>query len=153
MEIPFQIALWGVRIAFLLVLYVFLLRAFGSLWRSLRTEAELAARPALAYLIVLRSHAQGPRVGERLPLRAVSSIGRDSGNEVAVNDEAASARHAIVELVDGSWWLEDQGSTNGTLLNGDRISRRERIRDGDVVDIGRVGLRFEAQGRAATGAP
>ena len=144
MEIPFQIALWGVRIAFLIVLYLFLIRAFAALWRSLRTDTELASRPALAYLVVQRSDAHGPRVGERLPLRAVSSIGRDNGNEVVVNDEAASARHALIELSDGTWWLEDQGSTNGTLLNGVRISRRERLRDGDMVDIGRIALRFEA---------
>lgn len=147
MEIPFQVALWGVRIAFLLVLYLFLIRAFASLWRSLRTESELAARPALAYLVVQRSHAQGPRVGERLALRAISSLGRDAANDVVVNDEAASARHAVIELTDGSWWIEDDGSTNGTLLNGTRIARRERLRDGDIVDIGRIGLRFEGQVR------
>ena len=144
MEIPFQLALWGVRIAFLLVLYLFLIRAFAALWRSLRTESELAARPALAYLIVQRTHAQGPRVGERLPLRAVSAIGRDAGNDVVINDEAASARHAVIELNDGSWWIEDEGSTNGTLLNGNRLGRRERLRDGDMVDIGRIAMRFEA---------
>jgi hypothetical protein len=144
MEIPFQVALWGVRIAFLLVLYLFLIRAFAALWRSLRTESELAARPALAYLVVQRTHAQGPRAGERLPLRAVSAIGRDAGNDVVINDEAASARHAIIELSDGSWWIEDEGSTNGTLLNGSRLARRERLRDGDVVDIGRIAMRFEA---------
>lgn len=143
MEIPFQAALWGVRVAFLLVLYLLLIRAFGTLWRSLRTESELAARPALAYLVVQRSHATGPRVGERLPLRASSSIGRDAGNDVVINDEAASARHAALELADGSWWIEDHGSTNGTLLNGARLDRRTRIRDGDAVDIGRVSLRFE----------
>lgn len=144
MEIPYQVALWGVRIAFLLVLYILLIRSFGSLWRALRTESELAARPALAYLIVQRSHATGPRVGERLPLRAMSTIGRDAGNDVVVNDDAASARHAVIELAEGSWWVEDQGSTNGTVLNGARLSRRERLRDGDIVDVGRVGLRFEA---------
>lgn len=144
MEIPYQLSLWGVRIAFLLVLYILLVRSFGALWRTLRTESELAARPALAYLIVQRSHATGPRVGERLPLRAASTIGRDAGNDVVINDEAASARHALVELSDGSWWVEDQGSTNGTLLNGARLARRERIRDGDILDVGRVVLRFEA---------
>jgi hypothetical protein len=143
-ELTYQVTLWLVRLAFLAVLYLFLIRAFASMWRALRTEAELAARPALAYLVVQRSHAQGPRVGERLPLRAMSAMGRDAGNDVVVNDEAASARHAIVELADGAWWIEDQGSTNGTLLNGARIGRRERIRDGDVVDIGRVSLRFES---------
>jgi hypothetical protein len=142
-EIPFQIALWGVRIAFLLVLYLFLIRAFATLIRSLRTETELAARPALAYLVVQRTHAQGPRLGERLSLRALSAIGRDAGNDVVINDEAVSARHAVVELNDGTWWVSDQGSTNGTVLNGSRIGRPERLRDGDVIDIGRVGMRFE----------
>ncbi len=143
MEIPFQVALWGVRIAFLLVLYLFLIRAFAVLIRSFRTDTELAARPALAYLVVQRTHAQGPRLGERLALRALNSIGRDSANDVAINDDAASARHAVVELNDGTWWVSDQGSTNGTLLNGTRIARPERLRDGDVIDIGRVGMRFE----------
>ena len=143
MEIPFQVALWGVRIAFLLVLYLFLIRAFATLMRSLRTETELAARPALGYLVVQRTHAQGPRLGERLPLRALSAIGRDSGNDVVINDDAVSARHAVVELNDGTWWVSDQGSTNGTLLNGSRVARPERLRDGDVIDIGRVGMRFE----------
>jgi pSer/pThr/pTyr-binding forkhead associated (FHA) protein len=143
-EVPFQVALWGVRIAFLLVLYLFLIRAFASLWRSLRVETELAARNALGYLIVQRTHAQGPRVGERLPLRAVSSVGRDAANDVVINDEAASARHALIELADGSWWIQDEGSTNGTVLNGSRLTRRERLHDGDVVEIGRIGLRFEA---------
>lgn len=144
MEIPFQLALWGVRIAFLLVLYLFLMRAFGSLWRAMRIESELAARPALAYLIVQRSHPQGPRVGERLPLRAQSSIGRDAANDVVVDDEAASARHAVIELDDGTWWIADQGSTNGTVVNGSRVERRERLRDGDIVDIGRIEMRFES---------
>lgn len=144
MEIPFQIALWGVRIAFLVVLYLFLIRAFASLWRALRVETELAARNALAYLVVQRTHAQGPRAGERLALRAVSAVGRDAANDVVVNDEAASARHALVELVDGQWWIQDEGSTNGTLLNGSRLTRRERLHDGDVVEIGRIAMRFEA---------
>jgi 16S rRNA C967 or C1407 C5-methylase (RsmB/RsmF family) len=143
LEIPYQLALWGVRVAFLLVLYLFLIRAFATLVRSLRTETELAARPALAYLVVQRTQAQGPRVGERLPLRAVSAIGRDAGNDVVVNDDAASARHALLELSDGAWWIQDEGSTNGTLVNGTRIERRERLRDGDVVAIGRIAMRFE----------
>lgn len=144
MEVPYQVALWGVRIGFLLVLYLFLIRAFASLWRSLRVETELAARNALAYLVVQRTHAQGPRVGERLGLRVVSAIGRDAANDVVVNDEAASARHALIELAEDAWWIQDEGSTNGTLLNGSRLTRRERIHDGDVVEIGRIAMRFEA---------
>jgi pSer/pThr/pTyr-binding forkhead associated (FHA) protein len=78
-----------------------------------------------------------------MPLRAVSSVGRDAGNDVVLNDEAASAKHSIVSFADGEWWLEDAGSTNGTLLNGSRIWDKERLHYGDEVQVGRIGLRLE----------
>jgi pSer/pThr/pTyr-binding forkhead associated (FHA) protein len=144
-EITFAVILWGVRIAFILLLYLFLIRAFRALHRALSEErAAAAARQiGIAALVVTRSHSAGPRLGERLPLRAVSSVGRDAGNDVVLNDEAASAKHAIVSFVDGEWWLEDAGSTNGTLLNGSRIGDRERLHYGDEVAVGRIALRLE----------
>lgn len=144
MEITFAVLLWGVRIAFLVALYVFLIRAFGALQRSLGSEPQLAARPlGIAFLVVRRSVRGAPRVGDRLPLRAVTAIGRDAGNDLVINDEAASARHALVEFAAGEWWVEDAGSTNGTLLNGATVRSRERLQYGDELGIGRVALRLE----------
>ncbi len=141
MEITFTVLLWGVRIAFLLLIYLFLIRAFGMLHRSLAVERVEGG--ALGTLIVERSPGRTPRVGERLALRAANAIGRDAGNDISLQDEAASARHATLESEDGSWWIEDLGSTNGTLVNGVRIEKRERLRPGDEIGIGRVLLRLE----------
>ena len=80
MEITFGVLLWSVRIAFLLLLYLFLFRAFGSLQRSLATEQAQAR--ALGTLVVERSPARTPRVGERLSLRATNAIGRDAAKEI-----------------------------------------------------------------------
>jgi len=143
-EITFALLLWGVRVAFLIFLYLFLIRAFAALQRALAAERAVAARPAgIAFLVVQRSVRGAPRVGERMPLRAVSSIGRDAGNDVVLNDEAASARHALLEFADGEWWVEDSGSTNGTRVNGEVIRSRERLRYGDELGVGRVALRLE----------
>jgi len=49
----------------------------------------------------------------------------------------------VLELRDGEWWVEDLGSTNGTLVNGTRIERAERVRAGDELAIGRIALRLE----------
>lgn len=141
MEITFAVLLWTVRIAFLLLLYLFLIRAFAVLHRAM--AAERVDGRGLGTLVVERSPSRTPRVGERLPLRASNAIGRDAGNDIALPDEAASARHATLESRDGEWWLEDLGSTNGTLLNGVRIRERERVRPGDEIAIGRVALRME----------
>lgn len=144
MEITFAVLLWTVRIAFLFLLYLFLLRAFGVLHQALAAErAADGATRALGTLIVERSAGRSPRVGERFALRASTSIGRDAGNDVPLTDEAASARHAVLELRDGEWWIEDLGSTNGTLVNGTRIDRAERLRFGDELAIGRIALRLE----------
>ena len=145
MEVTFAVILWAVRIAFLVLLYLFLIRSFRALQRALADErtAVAARQVGLAALVVTRSHGGGPRVGERMPLRAVSSVGRDAGNDIVLNDEAASAKHAIVSFADGEWWLEDAGSTNGTVLNGSRIWDRERFHYGDEVAVGRIALRLE----------
>jgi pSer/pThr/pTyr-binding forkhead associated (FHA) protein len=144
MEITFAVLLWIVRIAFLILLYLFLFRVFGSLQRALATETAVAARPTgLAHLVVQRTVRGAVRVGERLPLRAVNALGRDAGNDIVLNDEAASARHALLEFADGGWWVEDAGSTNGTVVNGQVIRARERLQFGDELSIGRVALRLE----------
>src|SRR5438093_1963024 len=134
----------GVRMPFLVLLYLFLIRFFGSLQRALATENAVAARPTgLAHLVVQRTVRGAPRLGDRLPLRAVNALGRDAGNDIVINDEAASARHALVEFADGEWWVEDAGSTNGTVLNGEIVRSRERLQYGDELAIGRVALRLE----------
>lgn len=141
MELTFGVLLWAVRITFLLLLYLFLIRAFGVLHRAMSTE-RVEGRP-LGTLVVERSPARTPRVGERLSLRATNSIGRDAVNDIVLPDEAASARHATLEADGGEWWIEDLDSTNGTLVNGARIEKRERLRPGDEIAIGRVALRLE----------
>jgi hypothetical protein len=143
-EITFAVLLWAVRIAFLVLLYLFLIRAFGALQRALGTETAANARPSgIAHLVVQRSVRGAARVGDRLPLRAVNSIGRDAGNDIVINDEAASAKHALLEFADGEWWIEDAGSTNGTVINGELVRSRERLQYGDEVGIGRIAMRLE----------
>ena len=112
---------------------------------TVRPESEaVAARPSgIAHLVVQRSVRGAPRVGERLPLRAVNAIGRDAGNDVVLNDEAASAKHALLEFAEGEWWIEDSGSTNGTLVNGASI-KEHILTDGDEIRIGNTVLHFEA---------
>jgi hypothetical protein len=70
------------------------------------------------------------------------SIGRSSGCDVVLTDISVSRRHARLILRDGAWVLHDLSSTNGTYLNGHRVSRCQ-LRPGDRVALGEALLRVD----------
>jgi hypothetical protein len=82
---------------------------------------------------------------ERFPLtQSVSKIGRDKTNTISLfNDSYVSRHHAWVLFIKGNYWVEDLGSTNGTLLNGEILSERKQIYAGDRIKLGRTELVFE----------
>ena len=141
-EVTFSLALWALRILFLVFVYALLLQSIGALQRSLGRAPAVAER-GLAYLVVVSAPPDTHKRSERFPLRAVNAIGRDPGNDVVLRDDFSSARHAVVSQDAEGWWVEDVGSTNGTFLNGDRVVHRTVLHYGDEIEAGRVRLRFE----------
>lgn len=66
--------------------------------------------------------------------RDTLSIGRRPGNDVQLNDLAVSGRHALVTAMQNTY-VEDLGSTNGTLVNGKKVTKAI-LKSGDVIQIG-----------------
>jgi predicted component of type VI protein secretion system len=95
------------------------------------------------FRFVMRS---GPAVGKVYPLEAQEiTIGRDSATSmVAINDAQVSRRHARMELRGNAYVIQDLGSTNGTFVNGTRISGMQVLNPGDTVAFGEgIVLAFE----------
>jgi len=73
----------------------------------------------------------------------VSKVGRDRSNNISIPDDHYISRyHAWVLQNKGKFWLEDLGSTNGTLLNGRPITIRVRLSAGDRLTFGKTELIF-----------
>ena len=70
-------------------------------------------------------------------------IGRDPGAGLPLNDPEVSRRHARLETQDGAVFLRDLGSSNGTFLNGKRLTQAIELREGDEVDVGTTRLKVE----------
>jgi pSer/pThr/pTyr-binding forkhead associated (FHA) protein len=70
-------------------------------------------------------------------------IGRESDNDIVVDDDGFVSRyHAWITFERDRFWLEDLGSTNGTILNGQPLARRELLASGDKIKIGESEMTF-----------
>ena len=138
----FTISLWVLRIAFVVLIYVFFFFVVRALWRDLRTTVAGAGQ-ALGRLVVVASPEGTPAAGTSIPLDAVNTIGRDVNNSIVVDDSFASAEHALLTFRGRAWYVEDRGSTNGTWLNGQRVEVYLPLGYGDELQIGQVRLRLE----------
>jgi FHA domain len=86
------------------------------------------------FQLVMRS---GPTPGATYPLEGDQLvIGRDSSNAVAINDAEISRKHARLTFQGGKYVIEDLGSTNGTFVNGQRLTGPFVLKSGDVVSFG-----------------
>lgn len=70
-------------------------------------------------------------------------IGRGQDNEIVLQDDQVSRRHATVWVVQGNVYIRDERSTNGTFVRGQRIAAPTLLRPGDQVQIGRALLRVQ----------
>ncbi len=83
----------------------------------------------------------------------VVTIGREVDNLVVIDAAAISRHHAEIEFIEGTWWLRDLGSSNGTFHQGVRIERT-RLHDRASFEIGGWKFRFsQASTKSAPGAP
>ena len=128
-----------------------------------RADAGEGARPSGAGSGRTMIHSTAERVAERLadarpPRRETAllrmggkrlvvgeggaTLGRSRQSDVMIDDANVSRAHAEVRLHGSSWVLTDLGSTNGTRLNGRRVTQPEVLKPGDEIEIGTTTLTF-----------
>ena len=84
----------------------------------------------------------GGRSGESfVPQDERTTIGRSPDCGVFLDDVTVSRRHAVLVQRDSRWYIEDQGSLNGTFVNRRRVESAE-LDDGDELQIGKYRLTF-----------
>lgn len=129
------------RYAFLLALILFVVRVLRVVLSDL--EARTAGPASRAVLVV---EAPDASRGREFLVAGEATVGRAPGCAIVLSGDYVSAHHARLFEREGRVWVEDLGSTNGTLLNGRRVRRPVAMRAGDRLKIGDVvlGLRLEA---------
>jgi hypothetical protein len=155
-----ELSLTIIRVAFLAVLWLFVIAAIGVVRTDLlggpagtprrgRSRQAQAARPP--------RQAKSPRPGRGAPrvlavtagaLKGTSidlaqqqiTLGRANDATLVLNDDYASSRHARIFPQDGQWIVEDLGSTNGTYLDRQKVTHPTPIPLGVPIRIGKTVL-------------
>jgi len=153
-------ALLALKIAFLVLLYLFVIRVIRSAGRERQAPSQdsmiltpaaaaaaglgrAATRRKSVRLVVQRSPSL--EEGDEFQLNSAPvTVGRGGQNDLVLEgDEFASARHARIEVRGDGAWVQDLDSTNGTYVNGARVAGAQRLDAGDVVRVGETDLRVE----------
>jgi pSer/pThr/pTyr-binding forkhead associated (FHA) protein len=150
-----EAVLLGLKIAFLVLLYLFIWRIVRSVAKDLRLPQESfvlgpqqaaaagLGRPQTGLLVVLSSPALETNTERELDSTPVT-IGRAHDNDLAIDaDEFASVHHAKIEPRRDGIWLRDLDSTNGTFVNGVKVTQPRKLSPGDVIRIGETDLRYD----------
>ena len=117
---------------------ILLALAAGTVWLVASRRSRPGHAAAAALLIV----ESGPLAGQRIPIPAAGiTIGRSSTSQLRLADPAVSRRHARIRYAEGAWFLQDQGSSGGTYVNGHRFTAG-RLQSGDRIAIGNSTLHF-----------
>jgi pSer/pThr/pTyr-binding forkhead associated (FHA) protein len=148
------IFLLAVKVAFLVLLYLFVARAvravvldvFGP--RAQRRRPAKAARTPPPRQPPSRPARRMPKElvvtdssGTRtVPLKDSITLGRAATCDLALSDTYVSNVHARIFQKDGAWWLEDLGSTNGTYMNRAKVATPTPIGPGDEIRLGKASL-------------
>ena len=152
--------LLALKIAFIVLLYLFVLRVIRSAGREQQAPSQdsMILTPAAAAAAGLRRGTPARRSvrlvvrrspsleeGDEFPLNSAPvTVGRGGENDlVLIGDEFASARHARIEMRGDGVWVQDLESTNGTFVNGSRVAGAQRLGNGDVLRVGETDLRVE----------
>ncbi|MEA2271416.1 MAG: type transport system ATP-binding protein [Solirubrobacteraceae bacterium] len=96
---------------------------------------------------------EGPDAGREFPVTRTALIGRDPGADVVVADSEVSTKHASFVPSDGGVAVEDHASTNGTFVNGERVTGSRRLQAGDRVKVGNTVLEVRIPAPAPPAAP
>jgi hypothetical protein len=127
------------------VLLVVLVGVRREMAQHVRGGQALASAAVGRLVVVQPGSDSGVRPGTMWHLKTSNTLGADEASDVVLGDEMVSGQHARLRWDGASWWLEDAGSTNGTLVNGQRLMPLlpQRVPVGSRLELGAMVLELQ----------
>lgn len=125
------------------IIYIIIFIALRIMYKDVKNGGRKvrSSRKSFGLEVISAGNNSNLRRGGVIPVRGDITIGRKNDNLLILDDPYASSHHARVYVKNNDCILEDLGSTNGTLLNGERIEGKEYLNSGDEIRIGSTSFR------------
>lgn len=132
------------KIIIITIIYIIIIIALKIMYKDMKSgDRSRRNRMGNYGLEILNpGNSSNLKKGAVIPVNGVVTIGRKPDNTLILDDPYASSYHAKIYIKNGECIIEDLGSTNGTMLNGEKIKNKEYLLSGDEITIGSVILRF-----------
>ena len=124
------------RILLVFFLYIFLGWSLWTLWKDLRLVSPKSQQAVIPISIAIK---QGEELIEaHLLSDPYYIIGRSASCDISLSDETVSGQHAKIYFESANWWVEDLGSSNGTLINDTPLRKPTVLTDRDILHFGNM---------------
>jgi len=121
------------------IVYLIIFYALKIMYKDIKNGGKKkTVRKTLGLEIVEAGENKNLRKGGVLPVHREITMGRKEDNTLPLVDPYVSGHHAKIYLKNAEYILEDLGSTNGTLLNNQKVIGKSAIKAGDEIKIGKV---------------
>ena len=135
----------ALRYLFLIVFYVFILYLIKLIIQDIKHQQEIPEpeEHCSAQLKVISAEEEYFEPDRCFAVGNVLYIGRNSSNDIQINKDFVSKKHARITLQNNRYWLEDLKSLNGTHLNKKPLKKPAALTEGDSITVGGVTFEFE----------
>ncbi len=140
----FRILSWIIRYIFIILIYYFLYGIIRLIYLDIQHINKINQKGSNnPYLkLVNRKERLDFDVQEFYDLNNETTIGRSRDNIIQILDKYISSEHLKIVMDEGEYFLEDQGSVNGTYLNSTRIEDVAKLKNGDRIGLGQIEFLF-----------
>ena len=126
------------RFLLIIFLYAFLITALYVMWRRIHISSKTGEKDRIPTVRIEADHPQQSLVFSQPEIL----IGRDTENDLQLDDETVSGVHARIFFRNNQWMIEDLHSTNGTFINDERIATSTVLISQDVIACGALHFSF-----------
>ncbi|MFA7532928.1 MAG: FHA domain-containing protein [Tissierellaceae bacterium] len=127
---------------FIIVIYLFIFSIIRLIYLDIKSMDAISFEDRAYLKLINRKDSLPFKIDEHYIIDGDIKLGRQNNNDVVIKDQYVSKEHFQIVEDEKEYYLEDLESVNGTYLNGDKLYDIVKLKDGDIIRIGKIEFLF-----------